>query len=55
MKKYIKFTEIFDTILHRHTEKYYKDSFRRGWYISDIVKYKNGNWIIKWERKLSSL
>lgn len=50
--KFERFNEIYDDVLKKYVERYYKDSYRRGWSINDIVySCKHGKWIIKWERK----
>ena len=47
--KYERHTEIFDTGMRIHLEKYYKKSFREGWAIVDVVRLNNSDkWLIKW-------
>lgn len=52
IKKIVKYTEFYDSFLKSYIERAYKDSFRRGWYISELVPTPTGKWIIKWERKI---
>lgn len=52
--KFIKYNEIFDSSLRNHVERYYKDSWKRGWYISEIVYMpKKEAWLVKWERSMT--
>ena len=48
-----RYTELFDTSMRIHLEKYYKKSFRDGWVIVDVVKLNNSDkWLIKWAKVL---
>jgi len=50
-KKFVKYDELFDNTVRVHMERYFKLSYRRDWYISEIAKLGE-KWIIKWERNL---
>jgi len=51
MDEYQKYTEMPDVVLRSLLESQYKKEFKKGYFISDIVKLDH-NWIIKWKKDL---
>jgi hypothetical protein len=47
----LRYTEEYDIVLKKFLQKeYYSEQFTKGWYIKELVKTKENDWIIQWEK-----
>lgn len=53
MKEYEKYTTFPNSVLMKVIESQYKDEFKEGFYVDEILKGKS-DWIIRWRRNLKS-
>lgn len=54
MDEYVRFDEIYDTVLLDHLETMFRKSYRDGWKITALVyNPKDKKWLAKWSRDLT--
>jgi hypothetical protein len=52
INKFEKYTELYNDSVLSYMEKCYKYSFRKDWFISEMVWMpREEKWLIKWKRK----
>lgn len=59
MSEYERYDEIYDSVLLKMLEESFKESYRKGWFITALVKMPDSEkpydkWLVKWSRDILS-
>ena len=52
MNDYTRYDQLYDSVLLKLLEETYAKSYSEGWFVTDLMRDKNGNWIVKWDRDI---